>query len=105
MYTNINGYTFKVINPLTKKSIELNHSYQDATDISLRDAYQNYSAGKENAFDYCMSMKIALNGKSGYITSHNTFTFCYAFTFEHPETGVLTLAYITPSHNYITDLI
>ena len=50
---------------------------------SLREVYDNYSAAKENAYNYCLGLCAKENGYNFRIISHNTFSFSVAWETEN----------------------
>lgn len=69
----------KTIKGTTKKGQTMinNAKYYDG--YALRDVYTNYSAAKENAYNYCLSQCAKENGYNFHICSHNTFGFSVAW--------------------------
>ena len=66
----------------------------------LYQVYGSYSQAKQRAWDYCWKLCNKYNGTNFCITSYNSFSFCVAFDFLHPETGEYMTARITPSYNH-----
>ena len=97
----LNGYYVTSVKATTKKGEELQNAFDfsDCFNTELGDVYGRFSRNKLDAITYCKDMELAFNGYCGRITSYNTFMFCYAFLFKY--NGVESLAYITPSYNYV----
>lgn len=68
--------------------------------VTLDDVYATCSTEKHRAYNYCRCLCDDLGGWGFAITSANTFSFCVMFYFEHPETGEIMLAHITPTYNH-----
>jgi hypothetical protein len=62
-------------------------------------AYKNPSIYKVRAWQYCQRLCAELNGWDLIISAHGCQTFSVVFTYEHPETGVISYAYITRDYN------
>ncbi len=78
----------------------LSYEYGDQA-WCLHNVYDRWSWAKENAFDYCVSLKEKFDGLCGYICSHNTCMFTFAFTCMLE--GKRYLVYITKENNYIME--
>ena len=104
MYIKVLNYGFQVLNPTTKKATALVNAFilSNHNNKSLYDVYEKPSYKKSNALDFCKRMKMDLGGINEHITSFNTFSFCYGFTFICDNK--LSLAYITPYNNYLIPL-
>ena len=53
--------------------------YQQSSNYTLRDCYENYSYAKERAFNYCKELCEKFNGNDLKIISYNTFGFSCGF--------------------------
>lgn len=71
---------------------------------TLRDVYGNFSIYKERAFNYCVELMNALNGRGLVIMSHSSQVFSVGFLFTHPETGRDCFAYITRDYNRFCEI-
>lgn len=67
---------------------------------TLNDVYGSYSSKKAEAYKYCRMLCNKFNGERFCIASHNDNVFTVDFDFQHPETGEMMRAHITPSYNH-----
>lgn len=78
-----------------------NHNMSDAR--NLCNVYNDWSAAKERAYDYCLNQFDNLNGHDFRICSANTYTFTVGFYFTN-EDGKECFAYITRDNDWYCEL-
>lgn len=96
----IKGYVFSLVKEDTNRASDILRRANNDEGTSLWNVYGRTSEAKINAMCDCVNMKIRLHGTNGHITSHNTFQFAYAFTFDYKGTNFTAL--ITRDNNYLT---
>ena len=94
------GYAFSLIKEDTKRAINILERASNDEGTSLWNVYGRNSEAKSDAMNECVNMELKLDGTNGHITSHNTFQFAYAFTFDYKGTNYTAL--ITRDNNYLT---
>ena len=93
---------FTKLNKNTKKARGFIRNFMRATAKNLNEIYCNYSDKKRNVFAYWLNFYSNLKTKDNwYIPTFNGDIFTIAFTINKGT----QLAYITPTNNYIIDLI
>lgn len=90
---------------LKKDSVKANHLrtvFEAALNRNkkLETVYTNPSVYKRDAWLSIVHSSKSVNGGSPVIISHNTYAFTAGFYFLDPETGVLNITIITPTHKY-----
>ena len=73
--------------------------------ISIYDAYERPSRYKVSAWRDCVDLCRRYDGDCCYICGYNSMTFSAIFRFTDPETGVLSICWITKDNIRYTDYI
>ena len=90
---------------MTSKHTGFWNNYNNATMVTLDDAYGRYSVYKARAYEAIIDEMHRLGGMNPRITSNNSQFFSMAFEYPCPKTGIVRLRYYTGMNVYDFEVI